>query len=254
MCSSNYKKEFYRDYYLAAGECNPQGEMPLTLLMRRIIEVATFHANSWGVGYARLIQDNHVWVLSRVTIEVTRMPRVNENYRLSTWIEDYNRHFSQRNMRLDDADGNPLGYVRTIWMVIDMATRASVDISQLSYIRENISDLPCPIEPMSRLRPIGDNGRQEGYTFGYMDCDFNRHVNTVRYLSHLMNLFDMDWYDHNFISRMEISFIKETRYGETCRFIIDDSNPTDTHLSVTDGDGNDHVRARFVWQQRGYGK
>ena len=253
MCSDKkdniQKKEFFIDYYLAAGECNPQGEMPLTLLMRRIIEVATFHANSWGVGYARLIQDNQVWVLSRVTIEMTRFPRVNENYRLTTWIEDYNRHFSQRNMRLDDAEGNPLGYVRTIWMVIDMNTRASVDISQLGYIRENISDLPCPIEPMSRLRPI-EQGHSVEYTFGYMDCDFNRHVNTVRYLSHLMNLFDMDCYDNCFIHRMEISFIKETHYGETCEFVIDDSDPIDSHMSITDADGDDHVRARFLWKER----
>ena len=247
MCSDD-KKQFSYTYYLAAGECNPQGEMPLTLLMARIIEVATWHANSWGAGYARLIQDNQVWVLSRVTIEVTAMPRVNENYTLTTWIEDYNRHFSQRNMRLDDAQGKPLGYVRTIWMVIDMGTRASVDISQLGYISDKVSDLPCPIEPISRLRPI-EKGHSVDYTFGYMDCDFNRHVNTVRYLAHLMNLFDMDCYDNYFISRMEIAFIKETRYGETAQFIIDDSDPNDSRMSVTI-DGADHVRARFLWKER----
>ena len=241
-------KEFSKTYYLAAGECNPQGEMPLTLLMTRIIEIATWHANSWGVGYARLIHDNQVWVLSRVTIEVTSMPRVNQEYTLTTWIEDYNRHFSQRNMRLDDAQGNPLGYVRTIWMVIDMNTRASVDISQLSYICENISDLPCPIEPQSHLRPI-QQGHAIDYTFGYMDCDFNRHANTVRYLAHLMNLFDMDCYDHYFIRRMEIAFIKETHYGEMAQFIIDDSDPMDSRMSVTI-DGSDHVRARFQWHER----
>ena len=241
-------KEFSKTYYLAAGECNPQGEMPLTLLMTRIIEIATWHANSWGVGYARLIQDNQVWVLSRVTIEVTSMPRVNQEYTLTTWIEDYNRHFSQRNMRLDDAQGNPLGYVRTIWMVIDMNTRASVDISQLSYICENISDLPCPIEPQSHLRPI-QQGHAIDYTFGYMDCDFNRHANTVRYLDHLMNLYDMDCYDHYFIRRMEIAIIKETHYGETAQFIIDDSDPMDSRMSVTI-DGTDHVRARFQWHER----
>ena len=241
-------KEFSKKYYLAAGECNPQGEMPLTLLMTRSIEIATWHANSWGVGYARLIQDNQVWVLSRVTIEVDAMPRVNEEYTLTTWIEDYNRHFSQRNMRLDDSQGNPLGYVRTIWMVIDMGTRASVDISQLSYIRENISDLPCPIEPQSHLRPI-QQGHALDYTFGYMDCDFNRHVNTVRYLAHLMNLFDMDCYDNYFIRRMEIAFSKETRYGETAQIVIDDSDPNDSRMSVT-VDGTDHVRARFLWQER----
>jgi len=241
-------KEFSKTYYLAAGECNPQGELPLTLLMTRIIEVATLHANSWGVGYERLIRDNQVWVLSRVAIEMTEYPKVNTNYKLTTWIEDYNRHFSQRNMRIDDENGRPLGYVRTIWMVIDMNTRASVDIEKLGYIRENVSDIPCPIEPQSRLRPI-EQGHAVDYTFGYMDCDFNRHVNTVRYLSLLMNMFDMDCYDHYFIRRMELSFIKETHYGETAQFVIDDSDPMESHMSITI-DGDDHVRARFLWQQR----
>ena len=241
-------KEFSKTYYLAAGECNPQGELPLTLLMTRIIEVATLHANSWGVGYERLIRDNQVWVLSRVTIEMNENPKVNTNYKLTTWIEDYNRHFSQRNMRIDDENGKPLGYVRTIWMVIDMNTRASVDIEKLGYIRENVSDIPCPIEPQSRLRPI-EQGHAVDYTFGYMDCDFNRHVNTVRYLSLLMNMFDMDCYDHYFIRRMELSFIRETHYGETAQFVIDDSDPMESHMSITI-DGDDHVRARFLWQQR----
>ena len=242
------KKEYSQTYYLAAGECNPQGEMPLTLFMTRIIEIATWHANSWGVGYERLIRDNQVWVLSRVTIEMEAFPRVNTNYTVTTWIEDYNRHFSQRNMRIDGADGQPLGYVRTIWMVIDLNTRASVDIEKLGYIRENVSTIPCPIEPQSRLRPI-EQGHAVEYTFGYMDCDFNRHVNTVRYLSHLMNLFDMECYDHYFIHRMEISFIKETHYGETAQVIIDDSDPMDSRMSVT-VDGQDHVRARFLWSPR----
>ena len=241
-------KQYSKTYYLAAGECNPQGEMPLTLLMTRIIEVATLHANSWGVGYERLIRDNQVWVLSRVAIEMIEYPKVNTNYKLTTWIEDYNRHFSQRNMRLDDENGKPLGYVRTIWMVIDMSTRASVDIEKLGYIRENVSDIPCPIEPQSRLRPI-EQGHAVDYTFGYMDCDFNRHVNTVRYLSLLMNMFDMDCYDHYFIRRMELSFIKETHYGETAQFVIDDSDPMESHLSITI-EGDDHVRARFLWQER----
>ena len=243
-------KEFSKTFYLAAGECNPQGEMPLTLLMTRIIEVATLHANSWGVGYERLIRDNQAWVLSRVAIEMTEYPKVNTNYKLTTWIEDYNRHFSQRNMRLDDENGTPMGYVRTIWMVIDMNTRSSVDIEKLGYIRDNVSDIPCPIEPMSRLHPI-EQGHAVDYTFGYMDCDFNRHVNTVRYLSHLINMFDMDCYDHYFIRRMEISFIKETRYGESAQFVIDDTDPMDSRLSIT-ADGADHVRARFLWQPRQY--
>ena len=241
-------KECSQTYYLAAGECNPEKEMPLTLLMTRVIEIATLHANSWGVGYERLIQDNQAWVLSRVTIEMEAYPQVNTRYTVTTWIEDYNRHFSQRNMAVTDEQGRPLGYVRTIWMVIDLTSRASVDISKLGYISENVSERRCPIEPQTRLRPVS-GGRVVDYTFGYADCDFNRHVNTVRYLEHLMNLFDLHRYDTQFIQRMEISFLRESHYGDTVTIHVDESQALDSRMSMAIG-GEDHVRARFVWRER----
>jgi hypothetical protein len=72
----------------------------------------------------------------------------------------------------------------------------------------------------------------------------------VRILSHLMNMFEMDCYDNYFIRRMELSFIKEIHYGDTCQLVIDDTDPMCTPMSITDAEGNDHVRARFHWQER----
>ena len=244
-------KEFSKTYYMAAGECNPEGEMPLALLVGRVIDVATLHANSWGVGYARLIHDNQAWVLSRVTVEMSRYPRVDENYTFTTWIEDYNRHFSQRNMRIDGADGEVLGYVRTIWMVIDLATRAGMDISRLSYISDNVSGTPCPIAPQGRLRPIGADGATE-HVFGYADCDFNRHVNTLRYIELFMNQFDLSHHDNFMVQRMELAFLKETRYGEQVRVCRREEAPGDWHMTVTTPNG-DHVRGRLLFKPRVHG-
>lgn len=241
-------KEYKQSFYLSAGECNPQAEMPLTLLMNRIIEVATNHANTWGVGYARLIEDGQGWVLSRVTIEMKRYPCVDEWYTLTTWIEDYNRHFSQRNMEIADNDGNVIGYARTIWVVINLNTRESVDISKLSYIAANVTGHPCPIEPQSRLRPFQPT-RTETYRFQYTDIDFNGHVNTVRYLEHIVNQFPWQYHRENFISRMEISFVKETYYGEEAQILIDDSDTHNVRLDIN-VDDNTRVRSRLIFQKR----
>lgn len=241
-------KEYSKTYYLSAGECNPQGELPLPLLVNRVIDVATMHANEWGVGYERLIADNHAWVLARVTVEMERYPRVNENYTLTTWIEGYNRLFSQRNMEITDEQGRTLGYVRTIWMVIDLVTRRSADIEQLAYIGENVSSRPCPIAPLGKLRPVTE-GRVVEHTFGYAECDFNRHVNTVRYLELFINQFEMSYFDNHFIHRMEIAFNKETRYGERAQIRSCEEAADVTRMSVVVGD-EEHVRARFAFSQR----
>ena len=242
-------KEFSKTYYLSAGECNPQAELPLPLLMNRVIDIATLHANSWGVGYARLIADGHAWVLARVAIEMERYPRVNEYYTLTTWVEDYNRMFSQRHMMVTDANGEVMGYVRTIWMVIDLATRQSVDISQLTYIRDNISPRRCPIAPQGKLRPFLP-ATSVDHTFGYAECDFNRHVNTVRYLELMLNQFTLDYFDSHQVQRLEVAFIHETRYAQQAQILKAEETPDNWRLAIV-VDGEDHVRARFLFKKRG---
>lgn len=241
-------KEYSRKYYLSAGECNPQAELPMPLLLTRIIDIATHHANAWGVGYAHLIKNRQAWVLSRVTVEMARWPHVNEDYTIFTWIEDYNNHFSQRVFEVQDQDGNPIGYARTIWMVIDLDKRTAVDIASLAYIRENVHDRPCPIEPQTRLRPIVE-GRETEHDFGYVECDLNQHVNTVRYLELIMNQFDLSYYDKNVPRRLEMAFVKETHYGEHATLRIAEQAPDDWRINILVDDA-DHVRTRLLFEKR----
>ena len=44
-------------------------------------------------------------------------------------------------------------------------------------------------------------GKTTDYTFKYTDCDVNRHVNTVKYLDLLLNQFNLEKYDQNFVKR-----------------------------------------------------
>lgn len=237
-------KEYTESFFLTPGECNAQQVMPVSLLVSRIIEVATGHANSWGVGYSALKANNEAWVLSRVTIEMTRYPGVNENYSLTTWIEGYNRRFSERNFAVTDGEGNVIGYARTIWVAINTITRESADISQFAYIVNNISGRPCPIEKQSRLRPV-ESTRASKYVFKYSDVDLNRHVNSVRYIEHLLNLWDLDFYDNHVIGRFEIAYMKECLYGMEVEIKVDDST-SDCHAEILH-EGEPLCRARIVF-------
>ena len=241
-------KEFSKTYYLSAGQCTPQGELPMPLLLRRIIDVATLHANSWGVGYAYLIAYGQAWVLSRLTVEMQHWPRIDEHYTLVTWIEDYNNHFSQRSFEVQDEHGVTIGYARSIWMVIDLNKRSGADMTSMQHIREHISPRLCPIAPQNKLRPL-TAGSENHYQFTYIDCDFNCHVNTVRYLELIMNQFDMTHYDCYQFSRLEMAFVKETRYGEEAivRLTRDDDITWRANIMI---DETDHVRSRLVFTPR----
>ena len=144
-------KEYIKHYTLTAPECSPQAIMPLTLLAGRVIETATYHANDLGIGYARLLADGKAWVLSRLSIEMRRWPSVSEEYTLRTWIEGFNRHFSERNFEITGLDDEVLGHARSIWMAIDIKERQGGDLSMLDALRDTVCDRPCPMEKTRRF-------------------------------------------------------------------------------------------------------
>lgn len=247
--------KFYKhEFFLTAGECTPQKEMPLPLLVSRLIEVATEHANIWGVGYANIIEDNQAWVLSRVTIEMEDFPRVNEHYTIQTWVEGYTRFYSQRNFEFLDEHGKVLGYARTIWLVIDLSAREMMDISKFSYIISNIYDKECPIEPQSRLRTVEhDNARVAKHTFQYSETDINRHVNSVRYVEQLLNQWSIEHYERNRVKRFEIAYMKECLGGLTYDIAVNEEDVTDAKLEIShmvDGKQEVNCRARFIFEER----
>ena len=206
------EKLFSKTFSLKPGESNGQQELPLSLLAGRIIEVASLHAESWDVGYTTLIKNRMAWVLSRLTIEMNRYPSIYENYTLQTWIESYNHRFSARNFVILDGEGCVCGYARTIWVVLNLDTRRSVDMSTLNNLQERVLDKPCPIEPASHIR-MNTEEKLLSYPVRYSDIDLNRHVNSIRYIEHVLDLFPFEWYDMNRISRFEIAFAQEARHG-----------------------------------------
>lgn len=246
---NNLSKEYSAAYFLTPGECDSQQRMPITVLVDRIIEVATLHANTWNVGFSELAKSGQTWVLSRVTFEMHRYPRINEYYTLTTWIESYNKHFSERNFAICDVDGSVIGYARTIWVVIDTITRASVDISRFGYIADNISDRECPIAKQSRLRPLSEYEATH-YRFRYTDIDFNRHVNSCRYIDVLLNQWPLDFHDNHRIARFEIAYMKEAYFGDEVE-VRSHTDGNETMAEIING--NEALcRARFIFTDEHY--
>lgn len=229
------KPVYSRTFFLSASDANAQAELSLPLLAARIIDIATYHANSIGIGNPAMEHLGFGWVLTRLAIEMERYPKVNEEYTLSTWIESWNRHFSVRNFSIADKEGNVLGYATSVWMVLNRQTRENAGTSHLSLPENLISGAPAPIDKFGKHKIIVGPGDAEAlerhpgaleataepkiYTFSYPDLDFYRHVNTVRYVAMLMGSYSLDEMDSFQVKRLELAFMREGRYGETVRLL-----------------------------------
>lgn len=227
-----------RQYFLSASDCNAQKELSLPVLTANIIDTATAHANSLDIGNPVMKHLGYGWILSRLAIEMTDYPKVNEEYFVTTWIESFNRHFSVRNFAITDSAGNPYGYASSVWMVLNWNTRENAGTSHLVLNPEMISGESAPIGRIGKHKNLTENDSEIACerTFGYSDLDFYRHVNTVRYVAMLLNRYTLEEMDNSRVSRLEMSFMREGRYGETVRLLRSDE---DFHTSFTFVDAAD---------------
>lgn len=224
-----------KTYFLSASDANAEGELSMTSLTSNIIDIATDHANSLGIGNPSMIDINAGWILSRLTIDLDITPKVNSHYKLKTWIEDFNRHFSARCFSIISEEGEIYGYCRTIWLVIDALSHKNLGLSHFNLPPELILGESAPIERQEKHFPIYEGEEINGskailsthrafeYTFKYCDLDFYRHVNTVRYVTMLLNQFSLKEHDETRIRRIELSFLHEASFGMTTRLLRSDS-------------------------------
>lgn len=241
-------KEYSESFFLGAGETDAQGTMPLWLIAQRAIELATAHANSLGIGYATLIKRNIGWVLSRLSIETLIPMPINTQYTVTTWIESYNRRFSERNFAITGADGTVYAYVRSIWSAIDYEKRTGADISAVAPEGLPISDRECPILPAPRIGELGPEAARRPYTFRYCDLDFNRHVNTVRLIELILNQWPLQRYDAYEPVRLDVLFHHESTYGQTVEVLTQDlENRSLCELVL---DGIRQIGAAITWRRR----
>lgn len=244
-----HMNEFSKTYILTADKCDAQSRMPLWLITTAVIEVATLHANSLGIGYSSLIKHGIGWVLSRLSVEMSRYPGVNEEYTVTTWIESINRLYSDRCFCITDTAGEVVGNVRSVWAAIDIKKRCAADLSFINLDAIPISaGRKCPV---ARMRPRQVDGRETTgrYTFSFSDLDFNRHVNTVQYVRHILGRFPLERFDACEVARFDISFHKECTYGQEVDFRVHDT-PALSVCDIVAADGVPAVTSALTWRPR----
>lgn len=198
---------------VSAAHCNPRQQLTMARLVQEIIDIATEHADAWDVGYEKLINSNAAWVLSRLSVRIAEPLAVKHTYRLTTWVDSLNRHFTRRLVRITDESGRVVAEAVTIWAAIDINTRRAVNLEQWAelmaidvYRPETEIDFDAP-----RLTALTEADSEVEYKVEYTDLDFNRHVTTTRYIQLIVNSFGTDFYINNRIAELHVAFIAETR-------------------------------------------
>jgi acyl-ACP thioesterase len=223
-----------------------RGRVTIPMIGNYLLHAASDHAATRGFGFSDMSERQTAWVLSRLAIEMREYPQMSEPITLYTWIDEVGKLFTSRCFELVNRTGTSVGYARSIWAAIDMETRRPTPLD-LDALGVYIADRPCPIEKPGKITAI--EGKTEGipYQVKYSDLDVNGHFNSIKYMEHLIDLFDLEWFKTKEISRFEIAYVSEGRYGM----------PLNLHKGEAEGDkfplamsheGKAICRAAVTWK------
>lgn len=199
-------------------------------LGNHLLNAADFHSNDRGYGMNYLMPRHKTWVLSRLAIEMQEMPKSYDKFNVETWVESAMKYFTSRNFKIcaSASDGSEAekvyGYGKSVWAMIDTETRQPVDIFSIhdGLIKEYIEmEKPCPIAASSRVKMGKDAELVRTIHTYYNDVDVNGHINSVKYIEHVLDLFDLDYYKTHFLQRFEIAYVAESHQGDLLNFYLE---------------------------------
>lgn len=208
--------------------CDFSGHLCLGHLGNHLLNAADFHATGHGFGMKHLLGIQRAWVLSRLAIEMEEMPQQLEHFNVETWIEGAMKYFTQRNFAITGDNGKMYGYGRSVWAMIDTTTRQMADIFAVENGAINQMVEPtrtCPIEKGDRVKMGNEAELIRTIDTYYHDIDINGHVNSVKYIEHVIDLWDIPWYREHQIKRFDIAYVAETHPGDQLHFYREQVSP-----------------------------
>ena len=190
-------------------------------LGNHLLNAADYHSNDRGFGMNYLNPLHKTWVLSRLAVEMTDMPKAYEHFEVDTWVDNALRYFTNRNFAIHGKDGKVYGYGRSVWALIDTESRQPTDLFAIhdGLISEYIdTETPCPIAKSGRVKMSDKAEYVRTIDTYYNDVDVNGHVNSVKYIEHVLDLFTIDRYKTHRISRFEVAYVAESHGGDRLSF------------------------------------
>lgn len=210
------------DFIAEPFRCDLNGELMYSTLGNYMLNAADYHSAERGFGWKALKAENKAWVLSRLAIEMQNMPQPYEHFHITTWMEKTLRAFTYRHWAITGENNRLCGYATSVWAMIDLTTRQPADIFKIGdgkirdYADENRG---VPIDRASHVKIDKENLELLRETdIAYSDIDINNHVNSIKYIEHVMNVCPEISRRSKQIRRLEVAYATESHMTDRLRF------------------------------------
>ena len=201
------------DFNIKSYNVDFQQNAKPSALMQFFQEVASNHAAELGAGYDALISRELFWALSRLTVEIGRMPRWGESILIETWPCGSEGLFFRRDFIVYDKDHQIIIRAVSGWLLLAAQTlrpqRPSMLGIDLPFNNGRKSLAYFPERLTAQTEQVAFNKK-----VAYNEIDQNLHVNNTRYLDWATDCFKLKHYQNHRLTGFSLEFLAETHWGD----------------------------------------
>lgn len=214
---------YYKKYHIESSEVDQNLDLKLSSLMRMMQDVATDHAETIGFGKKNTIDKGMYWVITRYALTVLKYPKFLDDITIYTYPGDDMRFIFPRYFLVYNQNNELLIKASSSWMILDRNTRKVVlkPFEGIVIPSEHHVDE----EPLPRKVIPSPTSFIESRKVRYSDIDLNGHLNNTKYIEYILDSKTTEFYKHNKIKHILISYEKELLDGETIELYSNNSNP-----------------------------
>lgn len=176
-------------------------------------EMSINHTKMLGFGREKTLDRGLLWVILKERFEIKRMPFYDETIKLITYPGEMLHFFFPRHFLILGCKDEVLVKGSALWALMDEKKREIVDPKEHGVIipgHQKGDELPLLF---SNRTPALDGFAS--LSASYSDCDLNGHLNNAAYLDLMMDLIPFDYLLNHQLKKIDLTFSKEIRFGET---------------------------------------
>jgi len=215
---------YQKTFTVSNNDVDKRFRLKVAAIFRYFQDIALKATEDLGADSISLSKRNIDWVITRMAVEIKRLPKCNEEIVVHTYPGKDMAMLYPRYFFVTDANNEVIIRSSSVWALIDNVSRKVI------VDREVISKLPeeyheSQMELPERIVIPTDSRFIEKRTIHYSDLDFNSHMNNVRYVELLMDTHDSSFYENNRVSFINLNYMKEIKEKEAVEIYTDASNP-----------------------------
>jgi len=200
-----------------SADCNRHSVMKISSVARYFQEAAWKHAEDLGLGYTRLIRNDHVWVLHSQKLKIRKYPAWRDNIKIKTWGKRFDSLYALRDFYLwIEGDENPAISATTTWIVLSTVNHRPVRLSHYGNSVPVISE-NAVTEKSGSIENICQSSGEHLLKVRYSDIDINGHTNNASYFDFCMDSISELRKYHKKIDSVDIRYKNESLQDETIR-------------------------------------